>query len=37
MRSMAERAYFELVMMFSEPETSCGHTDMGTETRKQYV
>lgn len=22
--------------MLSEPEPQCGHTDMGTETRKQY-
>jgi hypothetical protein len=36
-RLMAERACSELVLMFSEPETHCGHTDVGTEIRKQYV
>lgn len=31
-----ERAGSEQVMRLSEPEPQCGHTDMGTETRKQY-
>lgn len=35
-RLIAERTSSERVVMLSEPEPQCGHTDMGTETRKQY-